>query len=338
MPAPILRTDVHVDKPLSNFAVAFANAFKLGRMVTPVTVPNESDIFFRWEQNARRVTGMKRADGTVSTGVKFGLEQDTFREDEYAVHTVFGSRLLKATDPALNLLNFGAASLLSLVRLEYEFQIFTLFTTDANYASNNTVTLTSTWGDYVNGDPKGDVDTAVARIRRSNMQLPPGAKLRLALPVGGWNKLKNHPDVKEQYKYTDNTSITTEMVAKYLEIDEVISVDSVLNAAAQTPDTMTNPNDNAYLWPDTTDQAILAVVNEGLGGAPPDVSSFSGVHSFGSVDETMRRWANNEELASAKGPSQFMEGSKFFVLEITAVDTKASGKGTAIYQIKNILS
>lgn len=335
---PIRRADVHVDTPLSRYAVQYANSFQLSRMVTRVTTPAESDEYIRWEQNMRRVTGILRADATRSARVYLGVERDTFKEEEYALHTVFGSRLLADQNPAFDIMNQGGASLLSLVRLEYEFQIFTLLTTDANYASGHTVTLTNPWSDFVNGDPQGDILAGLLKIGTSCGELPPGAVVRMALPWAAWNTLSRQPDVLESVKYThkEGQPVAPSLAAQFFQLNEIIPSKAVLGSAVETPDALIDPTGNALMWPIATDQAILAVVNEGVGGAPPNVASFSGVTSFGTMDETLRRWANNEELASAKGAAQFMEASMFFVLKIPAVDTKASGKGIGIYQIKNI--
>ena len=181
---------------------------------------------------------MLRADGTARAPVYLAVERDTLKKEEYALHTVFGSRLLSDADPAFDLINQGGASLLSLVRLEYENQIYTLISTDANAATGHLVTLTNPWSDFVNQDIKGDVSAGHLRLGTSVLALPPGAVVRMAIPWAAWNTAQKNPDVLESVKYThkDGQPVTGTQVAEYLELDAVIvSLKSRSIRAATSP-------------------------------------------------------------------------------------------------------
>lgn len=341
MPNPILRSDVHTDAPLTNYVVGYRSVRDLAAMVMEVTTENESDEFYRMEQSFRRVDGIKRPDGAQAQRVDLGLEKDTFSIDEYALYTSFGARLLRQQHLALRLLQRAALELEGLVEIEYEYQIYVLLTTDANWAAGHTVTLTDEWDDYVNGDPLGDFDTAIDDIMTDvGGNLPPGAVIRAALPKGGWYAVKHHPDVKDRVKYTaaPGTPVGPEIVAGLVEIEKLIPSRAALNSSTVTPDTLTDPTGNARLWPDSTDQCVIAVVGTGVGGAPPTEADYSGFASLSTFGLGIRRWQNNQERGNQAGPAEYVEASKFWDLRSIAVDTKASSKCIAGKQVKNILT
>lgn len=339
---PINRASVHTDSPLTNFVVQYGDKAELAGMVMEVVTDNESDEFYRMEQNARRVSNIKRGDAVASAFVELGLEKDTFSIDEYAMHTVFGARLLRAQHPALKLLQRASVALESLIELEYDAQVFSLLTTDANFATTHTATIAagSEWDDYTDGDPLGNVDADVDRLLTSVGSLPTGARLMGACPVGVWNALKHHPDVVERVKYSSapGTPVETGIVAGLMGLSDILVPRRPLNAAAETPDSLSNPKNNTRLWPDTTDQFVIAVVAGSVGNAPPNTASLSAYGSFGTHGLAVRRWSNNEELASQDGPAEYLEPSKYWDLKILCVDTLASGKSIASTQRKNCLA
>lgn len=338
---PLTRASVHTDAPMGNFVVQFGTRRDLPAMVMEVTTENDSDEFFRFEQNNRRVSDIRRADGTRSSHITLGLEKASFSIDEYALHTTFGPRLLKNEHPALRLMQRGSVILDDLVGLEYEYQIFTLLTTDANYGTGHSILLTDELDDYINGDPLGVVAQAKRRLLTSlGGALPPGARLKLCMGEDLFDALCLHPDIVERMKYTRGPEdvVTEEILAAVLRVQELVVSRAAVNVAAETPDELVSGTDNTALWPSTTDKMVLAVVGQGVGNSAPTVADFTAFGAFRSTPNGIRRWENNQELGSLAGSTQFVEAERFWDLQIVAVDTKASGKSIGAVEVRNCLT
>jgi len=313
-------------------------------MVTEITTENESDEFYRMEQNSRRELGIKRSDSKKSAFVDFALEKDTFSIDEYALHTVFGARLLREQDIALRLLDRAALGLADLVSLEKEYQIFTLVTTQANFATGHFATLADELDDYVNGDPIGAFDTAIDRIVQSmGGSLPPGVVVKAAMGRDVHNAIKDHPDIKERVIYTGAPGQVADgaLLAEFLlrgDGAEWVISDASLNAATETPDALSNPSSNTRLWSSTTDKICVAAVQMGLGNSAPGVGDITAFAAMRTFPPGVRRWQNAKELGNAAGPAEFVEAYEFWDLVTIAVDNLTNKKSVGAYLIQNCLT
>ena len=338
---PLAPGIVHVDAPLTNFALEYGNTRQLENMITKIITDQESDQYAVIEQtDFLRIDAVEliRADASISAYVDLNLEFLSFKADEYALHTVIGARTLKAQHPVLKLLQRAAVKLSNLISLEFEFQIFTLLTTDANYSSGFSVTLTNGWDDAVNGDPIGDLQTSREVLIAAVGGMPPGTKLKLGLPLPAFHDLQNHPQFLERHKYTSGGNPDITQIGDALGVDEMVVSMAALGPNSITPGSLNDPSDNALLWPISTDQASLAIVADGLGGAAPGVGDFTAFGAFMPFDMTMRRWSDSEQLANAAGPAQFVESSMFWDLKTVAVDNSTDLKTIAARQIKNTRS
>lgn len=149
-------------------------------------------------------------------------------------------------------LGAGAVNMvMDVLDLNLEIESGELARAPANYDVNHKLTLAGgdRWTDPTS-DPKSDIDTAKEMIRRSIGRYPN----TLVLGPNAGNALKNHPKIKEQFKYTSKDSVTADMLAAYFDVKKV-----VIGAAVYLPETV----DDAALANDVWgDDAILAYVPE----------------------------------------------------------------------------
>lgn len=91
------------------------------------------------------------------------------------------------------------------------------------------------WSDYTNSQPIVDIDYAKGYILSQTGFEPKD----LYLGFDSWNKLKNHPHIVERFKFTSRDSITTEMVAALLELDNIFVSKAVYSSSLEGTTTPT---------------------------------------------------------------------------------------------------
>lgn len=102
--------------------------------------------------------------------------------------------------------------------------------TGVNAATNYGANLVRRWQDYATPSaPQQDVD-----YYRNWMELATGGfrPNKLAIGTNVWDALKNHPSIVARYVFTQAggvPQVTEQMVADYLEIDEIIVLRTVAN-------------------------------------------------------------------------------------------------------------
>jgi len=97
--------------------------------------------------------------------------------------------------------------------------------------SYTTLSGTSQWSDYVNSDPLGDLRTGINTMRAAAVQKPNV----LVLSYSTYIKLIDHPDIREQLKYTNDGQLGEEafvaFLKKHFKLEEVFIGDAVYNSA-----------------------------------------------------------------------------------------------------------
>lgn len=238
MPEPGV-TDVHYNAILTNFSVQYTqdpSAFIHDKIFPTLGVQKKSDLYYLYTQDAfLRDEVAERAPATESQGAGYGLSTASYACKRWALHKDIADEERANQDSVLNA-DADAVQFLSekmLLRKEMDFV--------TNYMTTGlwTVNLAGAvhggggdfdfWSDTTNGTPIDDVDDA-----RFAMQEATGYKPNtLVLGPYVWKALKNHPDIKDQYKYVTSDSITVDMVARVLEVDKILVPYAIYNTAKQ---------------------------------------------------------------------------------------------------------
>lgn len=246
------RTGAVIDPILSTHARGYRNLEFIGHLLFPrVTIPNRSMRVLKFGKEGFRKLNTRRAPGADKKRVQYGYASDPVSLVQDALEGLVPVEHQEEAQsvPGINLGQGAVKMVLDVVDLGLEYDISQLARDPANYDGNhkNALTGADRWTDP-NSDPKADIDAAQEAIRRSigryanTLELGPTAA----------RAAKNHPKIKEQFKYTSKDSITDEMLAAYFEVARVI-----VGKAVYLPENATDDEMATDIW---GDDAILAYV------------------------------------------------------------------------------
>ena len=227
MPQPT-QSDVHVDAILTGISVAYmqeADHFVAGKVFPSVPVSKQSDKFFTYTQaDFFRDEVQYRADGTESAGSGYGLSTDSYSANVWALHKDIGAQTRANADAPLNMDQDATRFLAQqmLIRQERDWA--------TNYFGTgiwDTDTTPSTLWSASGSDPIGDVQAGINTMLTNTGYRPNVGVCSYAV----FSILKNHADIVERYKYTTSESMTTDLIARVLGLDELHVMGSIVNSA-----------------------------------------------------------------------------------------------------------
>lgn len=270
--APVnTRTAAVVDPILSTHARGYRNSeFVAGSLFPRVTVPNRSMRVIKFGKEAFRMMNTRRAPGADKKRVQYGYASDPISLVQDALEGVVPIEHQEEamSIPGINLGQGAINMVLDVVDLGLEYDGAQLARNAANYDANHKLAMVGTarWTN-VASTPQADLDAGKEAIRRSIGRYPN----TLVLGPTGFNALKRHAAVKEQFKYTGRDSVTAEMLAAFFDIKRVI-----VGKAVFLPETASDATMASDIW---GDDAILAYV--------PETGDNFQVPSFGYTYELM---------------------------------------------------
>ena len=222
--------DVHVNGLLTNFSIAHRNAIEnyiADRMFPILPSDKQSDLYAVYTRGsffADEGQRMVRAPGTRAPTTGFGVDlTNTFHCINYAIGYEIPDELRQNADMPLDM-DRDVTNLLTdiqLIRRERawatDFMKTGVWGTDVTGGSNFTK-----WSDYAASDPFTDLEDAIDTIESNTGRRPN----RLAMGAIVWRRLKHHPDFIDRIKggatAGQPAQVTKEMLARLLEIDEVV--------------------------------------------------------------------------------------------------------------------
>lgn len=239
-----------VDVVLSNFARGYSNQEFIATRVAPnVTVPARNVRQLKFGKESFRKLQTRRAPGAPILTVQYGYAADPISLMQDALQGLVPVEIAEEAQrvPGIDMGQQATAMVLDQLALGDEIDTAQLVRNAAAYAASNKVALAgaSRWTDPAS-DPKADIDAGREAVRRQVGRYPN----KLIIGATGFNALANHPKIKEQFKYTSAESITEAMLARYLQIDEV-----VVGKAVFLPDGVADTAAATDIW---GNDAILA--------------------------------------------------------------------------------
>ncbi len=227
MPQPNMN-QVHTDAILTNVSVAYMQAetnFVAGSVFPTIGVSKQSDKYFTYNQgDFFRDQATTRADGTESAGTGYGLSTATYNADVFALHKDIGDQVRENADNPLNP-DLDATRFLSqqmLIRQEKQWAS-DFFTTSVWGTDSTPSTLWSASGSTPIDDIQAGVNTVLTNTGF--------VANTLVLSYAAYSILKNHSDFTDRFKYTTSDSITADLMARTLELDNVYVTRAVSNTA-----------------------------------------------------------------------------------------------------------
>lgn len=223
--ASFVGSQIHVDRPLSNFATAYTNNQLIGLPLAPqIIVDHSSDKFFkRNKANVVRYQSPLLSGLQVPPEIEQGVTVDSFACLDYGYSAKIALRDQVNADVPLNLQQDATMDTMSQLTLAQESRIATLLTTSSLYDSNNVTTLSGSdrWDSASGGDPLGVIDDLRAKVWPG-----PNTKLKCFMGIEVWNKLKRHPAILDLVKGGATTGVPAVVLkarmAELLEVDEVL--------------------------------------------------------------------------------------------------------------------
>lgn len=222
--------DVVVDPALSNVSVAYTNEEYIAELLFPVhSVGRQSGKYYKFNKASLRRNKTKRAPGSKSNEVEYGLSTDTYNSEDHALKEKIPFEVIEQADDALDPETDAAESVTEMLMIDKEVTLAASMSDTAIITQNVTLSGTDQWNDYDNSDPFDDIRTAINTVQAATGKRPNTMVLGQAV----FNKLIDHPDVVDRVKYTSGTSITKEMIARLFELKQVFVGSAVQNTAAE---------------------------------------------------------------------------------------------------------
>lgn len=224
----------HIDRALSNFALAYANKELVGLKFMPeIACEKPSDKYFK-RSKANSLTAM---DGKMSaTGNPAEIETNAttsnFSCEDYGFTAKVAGRDEAEADVPLTLRQDATLDAVASLRLAQEIRIAAIVGVSTSYSSANRVTLSGAdqWDSSGGGDPLGVIDQYRATIWRG-----PNTRLVAGCDEKTWRVLKRHPAVIDLVKGGANSStpavVMKQLFAELIEVDEFVVGEAWKNTA-----------------------------------------------------------------------------------------------------------
>lgn len=249
------RSDVHVNRPLTNLSVAYIQEESrfVSRRVFPV-IPSakKSNLFFTFPRGEfNRVMMQRRAPGTESAGADYKIERDQFDTVPYGLHHNIDDQDRANVDDPLDLdrqttmfltLNAMLHREIGWVNAFFKTGVWTFEVDGAAARSANFSPLRTSadnnllYWDNNDADPIKDI----RRLKRAVLQSTGFMPNKLTLGRAVFDTLLDHPTIIDRIKYGQTAptaaKVSRETLAMLFELDEVLVMDAIQNTAKEGAD------------------------------------------------------------------------------------------------------
>ena len=280
------RTAAVVDPILSTVARGYRNQEMISHLLFPrVPIPNRSMRVLKFGKEAFRKMNTRRAPGADKMRVQYGYASDPVSLVQDALEGLVPIEHMEEglSIPGVDLGSNAIRMVMDVIDLGLEFECSELALNAANYSANNKLVLVGAdrWTSDTS-DPLADVNEAKEAIRRFIGRYPN----TLALGPDAAKALKQHPKIKEQFKYTSKDSITIEMLAAYFEVERV-----VVGKAVYLPENASDDDPATDVWGD--DAVLSYVPMEGDNYAVPSYGYTYELSGYPQVNQPY--WENSKD-------------------------------------------
>ena len=235
MPNPT-ASDVHVNAALTNISIAYMQAaenFIADKVFPILPVAKQSDRYFVYDKgDFFRSEAQLRAPGTPSAGSGFSIDNTpSYFADVYAVHKDIDDQIRENSDAAINPDRDATQYITQQLMLKRD-KVFA-----ANFFTHGIWTGSSTGTDIATGlngkwsaagsTPIEDVDKECDAILKKTGYKPNV----MVVGTDVHRVLKNHPDVLDRIRYTQEGVVTEQLLASLLGVDKYVVARGTENTA-----------------------------------------------------------------------------------------------------------
>lgn len=271
-------SDVHVDQPLTDFSVDWMEGE--GRRyaataVTPIILTDKkSGKYYEWSrEDLLRDEAQRRAPSSESAGIERDLTTSTWSSERWALHDDVDDEEVANQDEVLDVEENAAMTVTEKLLLRRErdwaskFFVTGVWGTEKDGGAGE-FTGGVQWDNQSSSDPEKDIDTGKETVLQTTGKLPN----TLAVGYATHKALKQHPNIKEQYKFTTDESINAEMLRRYFEVDNY-----VICMATYASNTQGATASYSFVQ---SDNALLAYVDPNPGRRRPTAYAAFGWRGF----------------------------------------------------------
>lgn len=230
MPGQPSLKDVHINAALTQISVAYQqdeSVYVADKVFPMIGVQNQSDLYWRFSKSDFfRDEARKRAPGTESAGGGFTTSQSTYSAEVWAFHQDVPDQIRANADSVLQLDRSATTLVTNRLLIRRERMWATNYFTTGVWGTD--ITPANLW-DTANGEPLADVETGKIAIQKRTGYIPN----TLVLSPEVVSKLRNNAKIRDQFKYTSADSIDLAMMARYFNIERVLVVNAVYDAAIE---------------------------------------------------------------------------------------------------------
>lgn len=211
--------NVHVDRVLSNFSIAYQNDNFIGMRLFPaLSVSNRSDKFARFSQRDRMAVPDDRIGHRSSANeVEQNWTWDNYSVTDYGLKEYTDYETISNADDVLREMLGNTEFLNQQIAFAEEARIVAIAENPANYGATSASAVK--W-DNANG---GDIIPKILAAKAALWSGPAPTKLVGFTTLEVWNAgIINNPTLKSLYTGVREGLVTTDIVASYFGLDEIL--------------------------------------------------------------------------------------------------------------------
>lgn len=204
-----------VDKILTQFSQYYTNDEYISELILPtLKVKEKSGKFAKYSKDNLRVYADQtlRAPGTRANNVDYSVSQGSYLCAEHSLEKLVPDEMMDNTDDPYDPKRDATAVIMDNIWVNQEVALATAMTNTAVLTQNTTLSGTSQWSDSDNSDPFGDIANGISTVRAATGKLPNTCTMSFDV----MQELKQHPDVREQVKYTNGGQFSDEAFMSFL--------------------------------------------------------------------------------------------------------------------------
>lgn len=215
--------DVHVNAPLTNISIGYLQTDpSVADQVFPmVEVKKQSDRYYVYDfADWNRSAMQKRAPATESAGGGWSISDDTYFCEDWALHKDIDDEIRANEDAPLNMDTDAVEYLMQQRKIKSDIEFAADYFTTGLWTGSTTgtdITPGTLW-DAANSTPIADIRAQIRSVKNKTGFKPN----RLVMPGDVWDVLQDNADFLDRIKYTQTGVVTTELLARVLEIEKVV--------------------------------------------------------------------------------------------------------------------
>jgi len=226
------KADIHVNRPLTNISIAYLQDqknFVADKVFPIVPVDKASDLYYEYDKgDFFRSDAKRRAPGTESAGSGFRVSPSGSYNcrQPLSEHIDVSDQDRSNQDEVIDLDRDATLLVTQRMLLKREMEFADKFFKEGIWSHD--VAPATKWN-VAASDPVKDITDEIDTIENGTGFKP---NVILASPKI-FRTLKNHPDVKDRYKYTQKGIVTQEMLAEIFEVEKFLVPGAVKNTAKE---------------------------------------------------------------------------------------------------------